>query len=479
VLAVVEPHMTGIGGDCFALYAPPGGGVIAYNGSGRAPAAAEPEWFLERRLYEIPADSAHAVTIPGAVEAWARLVADHGTTEFGRLLAPAIELAETGYPVAPRVARDWAQSAGALSRTPAARRTFLPGGRAPGVGDLHRQPELAATFRRIARDGATAFYSGDVAEDMVATLRREGGLHTIEDFATHAGDYVEPISSSYRGFDVYECPPNGQGFTALLMLNILEGFDLGRSRPLDSSRIHLQCEAGRLAYRDRDAALGDPRASIASIAALLEKRHAEQLRRAIRPDRAMGALPAPAGAGGGDTVYLSVVDRDGGAVSFINSLYYSFGSGLSSERTGVMLHNRGCLFTLAEGHPNRVGPRKRPMHTLMPGMLVKDGKAVMPFGVMGGHYQPFGHVQVALNMLDFGLDVQEAIDLPRFFHMGNALVVERGVPGSTVESLGRLGHQVYAAGAPLGGGQAIWIDHERGVLVGGSDPRKDGCAVGF
>jgi gamma-glutamyltranspeptidase/glutathione hydrolase len=478
VLAVVEPHMTGIGGDCFALYAPPRGGVIAYNGSGRAPAAAEPEWFLDRRLYEIPEDSAHAVTVPGAVEAWARLVADHGTMELGRLLAPAIELAEAGYPVAPRVARDWTQSAGALSRTAAAGRILLPGGRTPRTGDVHRQPELAATLRRIAADGAVAFYSGEIAEDMVATLGREGGLHTAEDFATHAGDYVEPIRSAYRGFDVYECPPNGQGFTALLMLNVLEGFDLGGRPPLDAARLHLQCEAGRLAYRDRDAVLGDPRASGAAVAALLEKGYAEGLRRAIRPDRAMGALPAPSGTGG-DTVYLSVVDRDGGAASFINSLYYSFGSGIMSERTGVMLHNRGGLFTLAEGHPNRIAPRKRPMHTLMPGMLAKDGRAVMPFGVMGGHYQPFGHVQVVVNMLDFELDVQEAIDLPRFFHTGDALVVERGVPRATVEALGRLGHRVHAAGAPLGGGQAVWIDRERGVLIGGSDPRKDGCAVGF
>jgi gamma-glutamyltranspeptidase/glutathione hydrolase len=478
VLAVVEPQMTGIGGDCFALYAPPAGEVIAYNGSGRAPAAAEPQWFLERGLYEIPEDSAHAVTVPGAVEAWARLVADHGTMELCRLLAPAIELAVAGYPVAPRVARDWGNSTGALNRAEAARRIFLPDGRPPRVGEIHRQPALADTLRRIAREGPAGFYEGEVADDMVATLRQEGGLHTLEDFAAHHGDYVEPIKSSYRGHEVYECPPNGQGFTALLMLNLLEGFELGSSRPLDAARIHIQCEVGRLAYRDRDAFLGDPSASAESVAALLQKSYADRIRGAIRADRAMDRLPAAVPTVG-DTIYLSVVDRDGGAVSFINSLYYAFGSGIASERTGVMLHNRGTLFTLEEGHPNRIAPHKRPMHTLMPGMLAKGGKSIMPFGVMGGHYQPFGHVQVVVNMIDFGLDVQEAIDLPRFFHAGNALVVERGVPRTVAEALAKLGHQVYAAGAPLGGGQAVWIDRERGVLVGGSDPRKDGCALGF
>ncbi len=479
VLAVIEPHMTGIGGDCFVLYAPSGGDVIAYNGSGAAVAAADAGWYLERGMKSIPVNSAHAVTIPGAVEAWSRLTADHGNKPFGELLRPAIAIAEDGYPVPPRVASDWARFADKIAQTDAGKRVFMPGGRLAGIGDTVRQPELAATLRAIAADGPAGFYSGPVADDMVATLRRLGGLHTASDFAQHKGAYVAPISTDYRGYQVFECPPNGQGFVALIMLNICEGFDTAGMTALDPARLHLQAEAGRLAYRDRDAYLGDPDRAAMPIETLLSKEYAAEQRALIRPDRAMAELPAPSLATGSDTVYLSVVDGDGNAVSFINSLFNGFGTGLMSDTTGVMFHNRGSLFVVDETHPNRIAPGKRPLHTIMPGIVTRNGRTEMSFGVMGGHYQPFGHVHLLGNMIDFGLDPQQALEAPRVFHYDGVLSVETGIPAGTVAALEAFGHDVEPAPLPLGGGQAIRIDHQRGVLIGGSDPRKDGCALGY
>ena len=478
-LAVVEPQMTGIGGDCFVLYCPADGDVIAYNGSGRAPAAATVEWYRNQGMATIPHDSPHAVTVPGAIEAWHRLVTDHGKLPFGELLEPAIELASNGYPVHPRVASDWADGAPKMANTETAARTFLPGGKAPGVGDVHRQPELATTLTRIATEGPDAFYRGPITDDMVASLNGFGGLHTRDDFAAHEGAYVDPIKTAYRGYEVFECPPNGQGFVALQMLNILGGFDTAGHGPLDPLRLHLEAEAGRLAYRDRDAFLGDPSLNAMPIDNLLSEEYAASLRAAIKPDRVMEGLPEPLNPAMSNTVYLCVVDEDGNAISFINSLFHLFGSGLVSDHTGVLFHNRGTSFVVDEAHPNGIAPYKRPMHTIMPGMLVRDGRAVMPFGVMGGHYQPFGHVHLLTNILDYGLDVQAALDLPRVFHFDGVLAVENGVPADAAAALSALGHNVVPAGRPLGGGQAIWIDRDRGILIGGSDPRKDGCALGY
>ena len=479
VLGVVEPQMTGIGGDCFVLYAPSGGDVIAYNGSGAAVAAADAGWYLDHGMDSIPVNSAHAVTVPGAVEAWARLTADHGRKEFGELLRPAIALAEDGYPVPPRIAWDWTRFEDKLAQTESGKRVFMPGGRLAGVGDTVRQPELAETLRAIASSGAAGFYTGAVADDMVTTLRRLGGLHTLDDFAAHRGAYVAPISTNYRGYEVFECPPNGQGFVALIMLNICEGFDTAGMTALDPTRLHLQAEAGRLAYRDRDAYLGDPDLAAMPIEALLSKDYAAEQRALIRPDRAMAAVPAPTLAPVSDTVYLSVVDGDGNAVSFINSLFNGFGTGLMSDATGVMFHNRGSLFLIDETHPNRIAPGKRPLHTIMPGIATRNGRTEMSFGVMGGHYQPFGHVHLLGNLIDFGLDVQQALEAPRVFHYDSVLSVEDGIPAETVAALKAFGHDVQRAPLPFGGGQAIRIDHERGVLIGGSDPRKDGCALGY
>ena len=482
VLCVVEPESTGIGGDCFALIAPKGAGgeIIAYNGSGRAPAAAAAEWYSEHGITEIERTTPHAVTVPGAIDAWCRLLEDHGTKALDELLAPAVRLARGGYPIHSRVAADFANQVPLLELDSTASRIFLPGGAPPGVGSLHHQPQLADTLELIGRQGRDGFYQGSVAEDIVTYLQGLGGLHTLDDFATARGEYVTPISIDYRGHGVFECPPNGQGVTALEMLNILSEFDFAAMAPLSVERLHIEIETTRLAYRDRDAHLADPAQAAVPVDQMLSPARARELAGEIRMDRALGPLsPAPIGAGS-DTVYLCVVDEDLNAVSFINSLFSNFGSGLVAPQCGVVLHNRGMGFVIEPGHPNCIAPAKRPLHTLIPGMLTKGGEAVMPFGVMGGQYQAAGHAHLLSNLFDFGLDIQEAIDLARVFPEAEGPVeVESGVPAETAEGLRKLGHQTVDPAKPIGGGQAIVIDRRAGVLTGGSDPRKDGCAIGY
>ena len=479
-LAVAEPHSTGIGGDVFALYAPRGAAApIAVNGSGRAPAAATAAWYADNGISEIGFRSPHAVTVPGAVAAWSLLAQDHGRLGLRAALAPAIALARDGYVVHEVVADVWAREAEKLAANAAARAVFLPSGRPLRAGEVHRQPALAETLSAIAEGGRGAFYTGPIAADMTASLNALGGLHTAEDFAAAEAEYVEPIKTRYGGMDIYECPPNGQGVVALLMLNILAGFDLAALDPLGAGRLHLEAEAARLAYRDRDALIGDPAQVDVPVERLLSAEYAEAMRALVRRDRAMESLPPPGAAEHRDTVYLAVVDGERNAISFINSLFASYGAGLMSERTGVMFHCRGASFRLDPAHPNCIAPGKRPMHTIIPGMAMKDGRAAMPFGVMGGHYQPVGHVHFLTNVADYGMSVQEALDCPRAFAFGGALQVERGVPTSTRASLAALGHAVVEADTPLGGGQAIAIDRDSGVLTGGSDPRKDGCAMGL
>jgi len=482
VQCVIEPQSTGIGGDCFCLYAPAGTGQpIALNGSGRAPAAASIDFFESRGLTTLEDISAHTVTVPGAVAAWEKLLGAHGTKSLAELLQPAIRFAEDGWPVHPRVASDWVAAVDKLRRTGA--EAFLPGGKAPAPGHLFRQPALAETFRAIAKAGARAFYEGAIAADMVATLRAHGGLHTEADFAEGlAGpEFVQPIHAPWREYEIWQCPPNGSGLLVLMLMGILGGFATASDGPLGPLRLHRHIEAARLVFRDRDAFLGDPAQADVPVARLTSQKYLAGLRRLIDDSRALARLPAagemllPAHR---DTVYLCVVDRDGNACSFINSLYNSFGSGILAERSGVMLHNRGFAFRLERGHPNCIAPRKRPMHTIIPGMLTKGGQAVMPFGVMGGHFQPMGQSLFLTNMVEYGLDIQEALDLPRLFPFAGKVEVERGIPAEVAERLARMGHEIVPEEKPHGGGQAIWID-ARGFLVGGSDPRKDGMALGY
>jgi len=479
VLTVVEPQSTGIGGDGFMLYAPKGSSKIAaFNGSGRSPAAATFDWYQRNGFESIPTFGPHAVTVPGLIDLWAQVVEDHGTRDLGALLQPAIRYAEEGYVIHDRVAFDWSYCAELLAQDPGAARILLPNGRPPKAGERHRQPELGQTLRRIAEKGRDGFYKGAVAEDMVNHLRSLGGLHTMEDFAAVKGDYVEPIQTNYRGVDLFQLPPNNQGLTALLMLNLLWGFDLGSLDPIGAERLHLELEAGRLAYRDRNALIADPARASVPVKELLSKGYADRLRRHIDRERAAIELPPPL-LGKSETIYLSVVDRDRNAVSFINSIYYSFGSGLVAPKSGVVLQNRGASFRMDPAHPNVIAPGKRPMHTIMPGMAVKDGRAMMPYGVMGGDYQPMGHVHYLTNLIDFGMDPQAALDAPRVFFSGDMAEIVRGVRPDVIAALQRKGHRTLIAEDPLGGGQGILIDWQAGTLTAGSDPRKDGCALGY
>jgi gamma-glutamyltranspeptidase / glutathione hydrolase len=471
VLAMAEPHMTGLGGDCFAIYAKKGKPPVALNGSGRAPQKATLDWYRDRRMVAIEPRSPHAVTVPGAVDAWLTLAADHGTRDVGALLAPAIALAEDGVLITPRVASDFADNAGAFWDKDAAR-LFAPDGRVLRLGERLRNPALAETLRRIAREGRKGFYEGPVAAGIVRKLNALGGLHTLQDFAAHRSDYVEPIAAPYRGHHVLECPPNGQGIAALMILRVLGGFDLAKLGEAD--RIHLLAETTKAAYWARDRFIADP-AFAPAPADLNSDAWAERARAQIRMDRAGPFAPA---ATESHTIYLSVVDRDGNAISFINSIFHEFGSGILAPESGVLLHSRGSMFRLEPGHPNAIAPLKRPLHTIIPGMLMSGGTVRMPFGVMGGNYQAVGHAQLLTNMLDLGLDPQAALETPRSFAFDGVLGLERTIGPEIAQDLAARGHRVGYAARPFGGGQAIWID-DSGILIGGSDPRKDGFALGY
>jgi gamma-glutamyltranspeptidase/glutathione hydrolase len=483
LLGVIEPAMTGIGGDCFVLYVPKGKGkVIALNGSGKAPAAARAEWYAERGETTQPLNSPHGVTIPGAVAAWDRLVADHGSKSLGELLQPAIDAAENGFVVAPKVGSDWAGEAPRLAADPVSSKIVLVDGKAPSIGSVFKAPLLAATLKKIAAKGRDGFYTGEVAQDIVSHLNSRGGLHTLEDFADAAPEYVEPIKTTYKGLDIYECPPNGQGITALIILNILSGFDLTDTGLSEADRIHLLAEATKLAYHQRDDYISDPRQVKIPVEKILSAGYADALR--ARVDMGKAGTPVSVDADSvehKDTTYLCVVDKDGNAISFINSVFHGFGSSIVTPKTGVVLQNRGLSFKFAPGHVNSIAPGKRPMHTIIPAMAMKGDTCVGPFGVMGGQYQSTGHAAFVSNILDRGMDIQEAMDAPRSFAYAGPLQAENGIDAATVADLEKRGHTVERAPAkkPIGGSQAIFRDPDTGVLVAGSDPRKDGCALGY
>ena len=476
LLGFCEPQMTGLGGDCFVLLKPPGReDVIALNGSGRAPAALDAAALRARGLTGVPIRGIEAVTVPGAVDAFCRLSGDWGKLGLAASLAPAIRYAEAGIPVAARVARDWAKDVDSLKG--AARQSLLLKGRAPRVGEVFRAPRQAQALRRIAERGRAGFYEGEVAEDMVASLQALGGLHTLADFASTACTYGDPVAGTYRGRELLEHPPNGQGATAILMLNILSRFDIASMDPLGADRAHLEAEAAKLAYDARNRFIADP-AHMTRLDHMLSPSTAARLAALIDPGRAMLAAAALTEAVHRDTIYITVVDRDRMAVSLIYSVYWSFGSGFASDRFGINFQNRGAGFTLQAGHPNEAAGGKRPMHTIIPAMVRQGGRVTMPYGVMGGAYQPCGHARVLSNMADFGMTPQQAIDAPRCFSDADGFKVERGYAPGVAADLAARGHPVVEADTPLGGAQAILM-HDSGVLEGGSDPRKDGCALGY
>ncbi|MEP0963269.1 MAG: gamma-glutamyltransferase [Roseobacter sp.] len=476
LLGFCEPAMTGIGGDCFVLWS--GNDrekVHALNGSGRAPKNLDAATLRDAGETSVPSFTPHAVTIPVSVSAFAHLAENVGKLGLDTLLEPAIHYAENGIPVAPRAAFDWKNNAHNLQGS--ARDKFLINGQAPRAGEIFRAPGQAEVLRRIAKHGPSAFYTGEVAEDMVATLNAAGGLHTLDDFAAANCDVTTPVAGAYKDIEVVEHPPNGQGATAILMLNILAQFDLASMDPFGVERAHLEAEAAKLAYDTRNRFIADPDYTT-RLDYMLDMELAKKLAAVIDPNKAMAAAAPLTETLHKETIYITVVDRDGMAVSLIYSIFKDFGSGIASDKFGILMQNRGAGFTLEKGHPNELKGGKRPMHTIIPAMIRKAGKVIMPFGVMGGAYQPNGHARFVTNMIDFGMDPQTAIDAPRCFSDVGNMQVERGYTDQVRQQLTDLGHNVSIPETAIGGAQAIMM-HESGVLEGASDPRKDGCALGY
>jgi gamma-glutamyltranspeptidase / glutathione hydrolase len=482
VLNVVEPMSTGVGGDMFALvYMQQDGKPVGLNGSGWAGSKATVEFCRSRNMDAVPATGICSVSVPGAVAGWYKLHGKYGRLSMPRLLAPAVEYAENGFPVSDIISAQWQAAEPKLRATREATEALLVhhdlGGRAPRHGEIFRMPELARSLRMIAED-RDAFYRGEIARKIVEFSDKNDGFLTAADLADFDAQWVEPVSTVYHGYDVYELGPQTQGMTALEMLNILEGYDLKSLGHNSAEYLHLMIEAKKLAFADRDAYIADPDKAAVPVSRLISKEYATERRKLIDRNRAMPAA-RPGLQEHGDTVYLSVVDKDRNAVSFINSLFEGFGSGLVAEDTGIVLQNRGALFRLDPRHPNVIAPRKRPFHTLVPAMLLKDGKPFFSFGVMGADMQPQGHVQVLVNLIDFGMDVQQAGESPRFRHADNLVLLESAFDASVRSSLVRKGHNISGGVGAFGGYQGIMIDPRNGALIGGSDPRKDGLAIGW
>ncbi|MFQ6022229.1 MAG: gamma-glutamyltransferase [Acidiferrobacterales bacterium] len=479
-LCVTEPQSTGIGGDCFLLYHEARSGKLyGLNGSGRAPARATLEELRRRGHKTMPEYGILAVTVPGAIDAWQTALQRFGTVTLKEALQPAIAYAEDGYAVSPVVAKVWKQYEPLLSTCEDTRRTLLVNGRAPLAGTLHHQPNLAKSLRKIAAGGRDAFYRGEIAEAIVRFNTANDGLLELEDFASHRSDWVEPICTGYRGLCVYEIPPNSQGIAVLMMLNMFENTRLGEMQHLGADHIHAVTEAFKLAIAERDRFVSDPDFSEIPMAAMLSEEFAKKQWSRIDPARTLNHPVASGLPDHRDTIYLTVVDEQRNVVSFINSLYHPWGSCMVAGDTGIMLQNRGGGFNLIEGHANCIAPGKRPMHTIIPAMAYRSNQPVLSFGVMGGEYQAMGHSYVLTNWLDFDLDLQEAVDAPRFLPAEGVLTVERAISTTTRSELERRGHKVLEAGKPFGGGQCIYIDWDNGVLQAASDPRKDGCALGY
>jgi gamma-glutamyltranspeptidase/glutathione hydrolase len=474
--------MTGIGGDAFMLvYQSKTKELKGLNASGRAPRRLNLDYFKKKGIKSMPIEGMEPITVPGAFDGWVTLLEKYGTMKLADLLAPAIEYAENGFPVMEKTAADWESEVQKLKKTPAARSNYLVDGRAPRAGEIFRQKNLARTLRLLARGGRDVFYKGEIARAIVDYCQKNGGFLTMEDFAEHRSEWVEPLSTNYRGYTVYECPPNGQGITALLTLNILEGFDLAAMKSQPDLYYHTLIEATKLAFADRNKYIADPAFARVPVSQLLSKEYAASRRALIDPNKVIQSPMPGQIVNDSDTTYFTVIDKDRNAVSFINSLYELFGSGIVAGDTGILLHDRGASFSLDPDHANRIEPGKRPFHTIIPAMVFKDGKLFLSFGVMGGGIQPQGHVQVLTNFIDLGMNLQQAIEAPRFRYLsGASVLMEDGMTDSVIKRLVERGHQrATERGLSMGGGQAIMIDTAAGTLMGASDPRKDGMALGY
>ena len=483
-LSVVEPFYTGVGGDLFALvWTNSEKRVRALNGSGRAPAAASITELAGQGLTQVPHLSPYAVTVPGTVNAWSTLLNSYGTMPLSHVLAPAIEYAEEGYPVSDLTSFLWSRGMPRLGRHPSGGE-FLIDGRAPRHGEIVRLPELARTLRTIAEGGAGTFYEGQLAEKIVAFVQDQGGWLSLEDMKAHKSTWDEPIYTDYRGVTCWECPPSDHGLAALMALNIAEGFDIGGMGLQSADTYHHLIEAIRLSFGDALRYIADPLFARVPTEELLSKSYAKRRRSLVRKDRALDQVYPGDVKTGGDTVYVSCVDGQGNACSLMNSLYELFGTGLVVPGTGIALHNRGAIFSLDPAHPNALQAGKRPYHTIIPAIATRNGELWLCFGVMGMFQQPQGHLQLLVNMVDFGLDPQAALNALRFsVQLDGRVALEEGLPDSTFRDLQARGHGAYLVEGYeryiFGGGQIIERDVDTGVLRGGSEPRKDGCAVGW
>ncbi len=479
VLNVVEPHMTGMGGDMFAiLWSADEQRLMGLDASGRAGSLISPEVLRERGFERMPGSGPEAITVPGALSGWAALLGRYGTLSLAEALAPAIRIAEEGFPVTPIIARQWRAQREKLSRDPGASATYLIDGKGPAAGEWRTNRDLAATFRTVAVEGPGAFYGGELGRRVVDGLHELGGFLTLDDLKSHEARWVDPISADFRGYTVWELPPAGQGVAALQMLKLLEPLDLEGMGHNSAVYLHHLIETKKLAYADLRRYVADPDFMDVSAEALLDDGYINTRRALVDPERAAERPDAGRAITESETIYLSVADKDGNMVSFINSVFGYFGSGVVVPGTGLMLQNRGAGFTLEDGHPNQVAAGKRPFHTIIPGFVTKDGSPWMAFGLMGGSMQPQGHVQMLINIMVFGMDIQQSIDAARFRHMNAMRVALESPIGPEVRAaLEAMGHELIdESGVAFGGAQGV-IKLERGWAAG-SDPRKDGMAVG-
>lgn len=486
VLGLVEPHMNGVGGDLFAIvWDAKSEQLYGLNATGRAPYEISRETLVRQGIDRMPSNGPLTWTVPGAVDGWHELLNRFGTMSLSDVLTPAIEYARSGFPVSEIIQRQWAGASQALAQWPDSASTYLPGGRPPRVGEVFKNLGLASTYEAIARGGRDAFYRGDIARRIVAFSEANGGYFTMRDFSDHSSVWVDPVGTSYRGYDVWEIPPNSSGILALMILNIMEGYDVAAMGHNSSELIHLFAEAKKLVWADRDTYVADADANQLPTKALISKSYADKRRSLISSDSASKNVAPGRPFEHSDTVYLTVVDKDRNAISLIESIFGGFGSLVVPGDLGFALQNRGAGFTLEEGHLNSLEPHKRSLHTNMPGFVTKDGKPLMAFGVMGGPMQPQGHWQVLSNIIDFGMNLQESGDAARVRHSPSGfpegtLAVEPGISDAVVAELQRLGHNVQRqGGGGMGGYQAILINPDTGMLHGGTDPRKDGQVIGY
>ncbi len=492
-LGLMEPTGSGIGGDLFAIvWEEKSRRLWGLNGSGRSPQSLTLQYFLDQGMDRIPSHGVLPVSVPGAVDGWFELHKRFGRLPMSELLQPAIDYARDGFPLTEVIASGWARNAQALKKYPGFAETFMPGGKAPAKGEIFKNPRLAKTYSRIAEGGRDVFYRGSIAKEIANHMKKQGGFLSAADLAAHRSEWVEPVGTDYRGYTLWELPPNGQGIAALQILNIIESYDIRGMGFGSTDHVHTFVEAKKLAYEDRARFYADPDFNPAPIAALISKQYANQRRQLLNPEHAAASYPVGNPAlEVGDTIYLTVADADGNMVSLIQSNYRGMGSGVVPGELGFILQDRGELFSLEPGHPNVYAPGKRPFHTIIPAFVTRDGYRYLSFGVMGGAMQPQGHVQILMNLIDFDMNLQEAGDAPRIHHAGSSqptgeqmqnggkVFLEGGFPQGTRLELESRGHQLGHRPGIYGGYQAVMWDNERKVYIGASESRKDGHAAGY